>query len=50
MNRIRTDRICPTQGSFGKEPNMTTMTQLKKVLYTAKVHTTGGRDGGVPQL
>jgi Ohr subfamily peroxiredoxin len=25
---------------------MTTMTQLKKVLYTAKVHTTGGRDGG----
>ncbi len=26
---------------------MTTMTQVKKVLYTAKVHTTGGRDGGV---
>jgi osmotically inducible protein OsmC len=25
---------------------MTTMTQLKKVLYIAKVHTTGGRDGG----
>jgi Ohr subfamily peroxiredoxin len=25
---------------------MPTMTQLKKVLYTAKVHTTGGRDGG----
>jgi osmotically inducible protein OsmC len=25
---------------------MTTMTQVKKVLYTAKVHTTGGRDGG----
>src|ERR1700733_7685545 len=23
-----------------------TMTQLGKVLYTAKVHTTGGRDGG----
>ena len=25
---------------------MPTMTQLKKVVYTAKVHTTGGRDGG----
>jgi Ohr subfamily peroxiredoxin len=25
---------------------MTTMTQTKKVIYTAKVHTTGGRDGG----
>jgi osmotically inducible protein OsmC len=25
---------------------MPTATQLKKVLYTAKVHTTGGRDGG----
>ncbi len=25
---------------------MTTMTRVKKVLYTAKVHTTGGRDGG----
>ena len=25
---------------------MPTMTQLKKVLYTAKVHTTGERDGG----
>ena len=32
--------------SFNKEPTMPTMTQLKKVLYTAKVHTTGGRDGG----
>ena len=25
---------------------MPTATQLKKVVYTAKVHTTGGRDGG----
>ena len=25
---------------------MPTITQLKKVAYTAKVHTTGGRDGG----
>ena len=25
---------------------MPTMTQLKKVVFTAKVHTTGGRDGG----
>jgi len=25
---------------------MPTMTQLEKVIYTAKVHTTGGRDGG----
>jgi lipoyl-dependent peroxiredoxin len=23
------------------------MTQVEKVLYTAKAHTTGGRDGGV---
>jgi osmotically inducible protein OsmC len=29
-----------------KEPTMTTMTDVDKVLYTAKVHTTGGRDGG----
>ena len=25
---------------------MTTMTAIEKVLYTAKAHTTGGRDGG----
>jgi Ohr subfamily peroxiredoxin len=25
---------------------MPTITQLKKVVYTAKVHNTGGRDGG----
>ena len=25
---------------------MPTATQLKKVVYTAQVHTTGGRDGG----
>jgi hypothetical protein len=24
--------------------------QIEKVIYTAKAHTTGGRDGGVPQL
>jgi organic hydroperoxide reductase OsmC/OhrA len=27
---------------FSKE---STMTQLEKVMYTAKAHTTGGRDG-----
>jgi lipoyl-dependent peroxiredoxin len=26
--------------------SMPTMTAVKKVIYTAKVHTTGGRDGG----
>ena len=26
--------------------SMTTIPQLKKVIYTAKVHTTGGRNGG----
>jgi hypothetical protein len=26
-------------------PKETTMTTLEKVLYTAKAHTTGGRDG-----
>jgi osmotically inducible protein OsmC len=32
--------------SPGKEPDMPTTAPLEKVLYTAKVHTTGGRDGG----
>ena len=29
-----------------KESTMTTMTKLEKVLYTAKTHTTGGRENG----
>src|SRR5205814_190633 len=32
-------------GGTGKRNKESTMTQLEKVLYTAKAHTTGGRDG-----
>jgi organic hydroperoxide reductase OsmC/OhrA len=34
---------CPKKSTIKKEPNMT---QIKKVLYTAKTHTTGGRESG----
>jgi hypothetical protein len=34
----------PKKLTIKKEP---TMTQIKKVLYTAKIHTTGGRESGV---
>ena len=34
----------PKKLTIKKEP---TMTQIKKVLYTAKTHTTGGRESGV---
>jgi lipoyl-dependent peroxiredoxin len=41
VHRIRLNRICATNSSFGKEPTIT----LEKVQYTARTHTTGGRDG-----
>jgi osmotically inducible protein OsmC len=37
----RVDWICPTNGSRTKEPHVA----FDKVLYTARAHTTGGRDG-----
>ena len=38
------DILYPKKLAIKKEP---TMTQIKKVLYTAKTHTTGGRESGV---
>jgi lipoyl-dependent peroxiredoxin len=38
--------VTPLDSCFSKEPTMTVETMTRdKVLYTAKVHTTGGRDG-----
>ena len=52
MNRNSRDKICTKQTKENSIMNTTTMSEDRtatkpvKVLYTAKTHTTGGREGG----